>query len=35
MCNTYQRELSMKNNCMNMQPNGKTPPMMTPGIGCV
>lgn len=32
---THQRELSMKNSCMNMQPNGKTPPITIPGISCV
>lgn len=32
---THQSELSIKNNCMNMHPKGKTPPMITPGIGCV
>lgn len=31
----YQREFRMKNNCMKMQPNGKTPPITTPGTACV
>lgn len=32
---TYHKELSIKNNCINIHPKGRTPPIITPGIGWV
>lgn len=29
----YHKELSIKNNCINIHPKGRTPPIITPGIG--
>lgn len=31
--NTYHKELRIKNNCINIHPKGRTPPIITPGIG--